>query len=292
MISSMTAFAREEYRGDLGNMSWEIRSVNHRYQEVYLRMPEELRALEPAVRELLNSRLSRGKLDVSLKFKPGEQADTALRINQRLVEQVLEAEQDLADRYDLDSALGTRDLLRWPGVLEEQEQDFTPVKQQAMQLLETAIDSLIDNRLREGERLGEIILQRCRSLHTEVNRVRELMPDVLEGVRNRIRERLAEVLDELDETRVEQEMVLLVQRLDVDEEMDRLETHLDEVARVLEADEPIGRRLDFLMQELNREANTLTSKSNNVEITRSAVEMKVLIEQMREPIHWNNNLCM
>ncbi|MET0028475.1 MAG: YicC/YloC family endoribonuclease [Candidatus Thiodiazotropha sp.] len=284
MISSMTAFAREEYRGDLGNMSWEIRSVNHRYQEVYLRMPEELRALEPAVRELLNSRLSRGKLDVSLKFKPGEQADTALRINQRLVEQVLEAEQDLADRYDLDSALGTRDLLRWPGVLEEQEQDFTPVKQQAMQLLETAIDSLIDNRLREGERLGEIILQRCRSLHTEVNRVRELMPDVLEGVRNRIRERLAEVLDELDETRVEQEMVLLVQRLDVDEEMDRLETHLDEVARVLEADEPIGRRLDFLMQELNREANTLTSKSNNVEITRSAVEMKVLIEQMREQI--------
>jgi uncharacterized protein (TIGR00255 family) len=284
MISSMTAFAREEYRGDLGNMSWEIRSVNHRYQEVYLRMPEELRALEPAVRELLNGRLSRGKLDVSLKFKPGERAETPLRVNDRLVEQILEAEQDLADRYELGSALGTRDLLRWPGVLEEQERDFTPVKQQAMQLLETAIDSLIDNRLREGERLGEIILQRCRSLHTEVNRVRELMPDVLEGVRNRIRERLSEVLEELDETRVEQEMVLLVQRLDVDEEMDRLETHLDEVARVLEADEPIGRRLDFLMQELNREANTLTSKSNNVEITRSAVEMKVLIEQMREQI--------
>ncbi|MEJ2406253.1 MAG: YicC family protein [Candidatus Thiodiazotropha sp.] len=284
MISSMTAFAREEYRGDLGNMSWEIRSVNHRYQEVYLRLPEELRVLETAVRELLNSRLSRGKLDVSLKFKPGENAETPLRINQRLVEQILEAEQELADRYSLDNALDTRDLLRWPGVLEEQEQDYTPVKQQAMQLLETAVDSLIDNRLREGERLGEIILQRCRSLHTEVNRVRELMPEVLDGVRNRIRERLAEVMEELDEARVEQEMVLLVQRLDVDEEMDRLETHLDEVARVLEADEPIGRRLDFLMQELNRESNTLTSKSNNVEITRSAVEMKVLIEQMREQI--------
>ncbi len=284
MISSMTAFAREEYRGDLGNMSWEIRSVNHRYQEVYLRLPEELRVLETAVRELLNSRLSRGKLDVTLKFKPGENAETPLRINQRLVEQILVAEQDLADRYPLDNALDTRDLLRWPGVLEEQEQDYTPVKQQAMQLLETAVDSLIDNRLREGERLGEIILQRCRSLHTEVNRVRELMPEVLDGVRNRIRERLTEVMEELDEARVEQEMVLLVQRLDVDEEMDRLETHLDEVARVLEADEPIGRRLDFLMQELNRESNTLTSKSNNVEITRSAVEMKVLIEQMREQI--------
>jgi uncharacterized protein (TIGR00255 family) len=284
MISSMTAFAREEYRGDLGNMSWEIRSVNHRYQEVYLRLPEELRVLETGVRELLNSRLSRGKLDVTLKFKPGENAETPLRINQRLVEQILEVEQDLADRYPLDNALDTRDLLRWPGVLEEQEQDYTPVKQQAMQLLETAVDSLIDNRLREGERLGEIILQRCRSLHTEVNRVRELMPEVLDGVRNRIRERLSEVMEELDEARVEQEMVLLVQRLDVDEEMDRLETHLDEVARVLEADEPIGRRLDFLMQELNRESNTLTSKSNNVEITRSAVEMKVLIEQMREQI--------
>jgi uncharacterized protein (TIGR00255 family) len=284
MISSMTAFAREEYRGDLGNMSWEIRSVNHRYQEVYLRLPEELRVLETGVRELLNSRLSRGKLDVTLKFKPGENAETPLRINQRLVEQILEVEQDLADRYPLDNALDTRDLLRWPGVLEEQEQDYTPVKQQAMQLLETAVDSLIDNRLREGERLGEIILQRCRSLHTEVNRVRELMPEVLDGVRNRIRERLTEVMEELDEARVEQEMVLLVQRLDVDEEMDRLETHLDEVARVLEADEPIGRRLDFLMQELNRESNTLTSKSNNVEITRSAVEMKVLIEQMREQI--------
>ena len=284
MISSMTAFAREEYRGDLGNMSWEIRSVNHRYLEAFLRLPEELRVLESAVRERLNGRLGRGKLDVSLKFKPGTAGDAGLRVNQRLVQQLMGAEQQLVELTEMGHSLRSNDLLRWPGVLEEEEQDYTPVKQQAMQLLETALDSLIDNRLREGERLGEIISQRCRSLQAEVVRVRGLMPDVLEGVRSRIRDRLSEVMEELDESRVEQEMVILAQRLDVDEELDRLETHLEEVERVLEADEPIGRRLDFLMQELNREANTLTSKSNSVEVTRSAVEMKVLIEQMREQI--------
>lgn len=284
MISSMTAFAREEYRGDLGNMSWEIRSVNHRYLEAFLRLPEELRALEPSVRERLNSRLGRGKLDVSLKFKAGVAADASLRINQRLVEQLMGAEQQLLEATDLSPSIRSGDLLRWPGVLEEAERDYTPVKQQAMQLLETAIDSLIDNRLREGERLGEIIRLRCDALEGEVSRVRGLMPEVLDSVRSRIRDRLSEVMEELDESRVEQEMVLLAQRLDVDEELDRLETHIDEVRRVLEVDEPIGRRLDFLMQELNREANTLTSKSNNVEVTRSAVEMKVLIEQMREQV--------
>ncbi|MES9992064.1 MAG: YicC/YloC family endoribonuclease [Candidatus Thiodiazotropha sp.] len=284
MISSMTAFAREEYRGDLGILSWEIRSVNHRYLEVFLRLPEELRVLEPVVRERLNARLGRGKLDVALKFRPGGAAEAGLSVNQRLLQQLLEAERQVADATELSESLRTADLLRWPGVLEENEQDFTPVKQQAMTLLETAIDSLIDNRLREGERLGEIIRQRCYGLKSQVEQVRDLMPEVLDGVRNRISERLAEVLEEVDETRLEQEMVLLAQRLDVDEEMDRLESHLEEVERVLEVDEPIGRRLDFLMQELNREANTLTSKSTNVDVTRAAVEMKVLIEQMREQI--------
>ncbi|MCU7815712.1 MAG: YicC family protein [Candidatus Thiodiazotropha sp. (ex Rostrolucina anterorostrata)] len=284
MISSMTAFAREEYRGDLGILSWEIRSVNHRYLEAFLRLPEELRVLESSVRGRLNARLGRGKLDVSLKFKPGGMAEAGLQVNQRLVEQLLSAEQQLADLMEVGNNLRSSDLLRWPGVLEEQEQDFTPVKQRAMILLETAIDSLIDNRLREGERLSKIIRNRCVGLQAQVVQVRSLMPDVLETVRNRIRDRLTEAMEELDETRLEQEMVLLAQRLDVDEEMDRLETHLEEVERVLQADEPVGRRLDFLMQELNREANTLTSKSNSVDVTRSAVEMKVLIEQMREQI--------
>ncbi len=284
MISSMTAFAREEYRGDLGVMSWEIRSVNHRYLEAFVRLPEELRVLETGVRERLNARLGRGKLDVSLKFKPGARAEAGLQVNRRLVEQLLAAEEEMAGLLHCDSYLRPLDLLRWPGVLEEQEQDYTPVKQQAMTLLENTLDSLIDNRLREGERLAEIVRQRIEALQTQVDRVRELMPEVLENVRTRIRERLAEVMAELDEPRVEQEMALLAQRLDVDEEMDRLETHLSEVERVLSSDEPVGRRLDFLMQELNREANTLSSKSNDVEVTRAGVEMKVLIEQMREQI--------
>jgi uncharacterized protein (TIGR00255 family) len=284
MISSMTAFAREEYRGDLGVMSWEVRSVNHRYQEAFVRLPEELRVLESSVRERLNTRLSRGKLDVSLKFKPGRGAEVGLQLNRRMVEQLMAAEQEMAALLHCDTYLRPLDLLRWPGVLEEKEQDFTPVKHQAMALLETTLDSLIDNRLREGERLGEIVRQRCEAMQEQVDRVRELMPEVLDGVRSRIRERLAEVMEELDENRIEQEMALLAQRLDVDEEMDRLETHLTEVERVLGADEPVGRRLDFLMQELNREANTLSSKSNDVEVTRIGVEMKVLIEQMREQI--------
>lgn len=284
MISSMTAFAREEYRGDSGVLSWEIRSVNHRYLELVLRLPEELRILEPNVRDRLNARLSRGKLDLSLKFKPGNRAAVGLQLNQRLVEQLMTVEEELADLLQVDSHLRPFDLLRWPGVLEEQEQDYTPVMQQAMALLETAIDSLIDNRLREGERLAEIVGQRCAAMLEQVERVRELMPEVLDNVRERIRARLAEVMEELDEARLEQEMTLLAQRLDVDEEMDRLETHLTEVERVLTTDEPVGRRLDFLMQELNREANTLSSKSNDVEVTRAGVEMKVLIEQMREQI--------
>jgi uncharacterized protein (TIGR00255 family) len=239
--------------------------------------------LEPIARERINARLGRGKLDISLKFRPGA-AEAGLSVNQRMLQQLVDAERQIADLTGLNESIRSTDLLRWPGVLEENEQDFTPVKQQAMVLLETTIDSLIDNRLREGERLGEIIRQRCRSLKQQVDQVRELMPEVLEGVRSRISERLSEVLDDLDETRLEQEMVILAQRLDVDEEMDRLETHLEEVERVLAADEPIGRRLDFLMQELNREANTLTSKSTSVDVTRAAVEMKVLIEQMREQI--------
>ncbi len=284
MISSMTAFAREEYRGELGVMSWEIRSVNHRYLEAFLRLPEELRVLETSVRERLNARLSRGKLDLNLKFKPGSGAEAGLQINRRMVDQLMAAEQEMARMLHCDTYLRPLDLLRWPGVLEEQEQDYTPVKQQAMALLETALDSLIDNRLREGERLAEIVSQRCEAMQAQVDRVRDLMPEVLDNVRARIRDRLSEVMDELDEARLEQEMALLAQRLDVDEEMDRLETHLTEVERVLNSDEPVGRRLDFLMQELNREANTLSSKSSDVEVTRAGVEMKVLIEQMREQI--------
>jgi uncharacterized protein (TIGR00255 family) len=280
----MTSFARAEHHGDLGALAWEVRSVNHRYLEAFVRLPEELRALEPLVRERLAKRLGRGKLDCTLRFKPSAEVQACVRVNHRIAQQVIDAGAEIATLLGPCGALDPMEVLRWPGVMEEEEVDFTPVRDEALELLEKAIDSLIKTRRREGTRMSEIIRKRCTAMNEQVEDARRLMPQVLEAVRLRIRTRLNEVVEELDETRVEQEMALLAQRLDVDEEMDRLATHLEEVARVLDREEPVGRRLDFLMQELNREANTLSSKSSDVEVTRIAVEMKVLIEQMREQV--------
>ena len=284
MICSMTSFARAEHHGELGALAWELRSVNHRYLEAFVRLPEELRALEPVIRERLTKRLGRGKLDCTLRFKPSPEVQACVRVNHRIAQQVIDAGGEIATMLGPCGALDPMEVLRWPGVLEEEEVDFTPVRNEALVLLEKTIDSLIETRRREGARMADVIRKRRAAMSERVEVARRLMPQVLEAVRLRIRTRLNEVVEELDETRVEQEMALLAQRLDVDEEMDRLATHLEEVERVLQREEPVGRRLDFLMQELNREANTLSSKSNDVEVTRIAVEMKVLIEQMREQV--------
>ncbi len=284
MICSMTSFARAEHRGDLGALAWELRSVNHRYLEAFVRLPEELRALEPVVRERLAKRLGRGKIDCTLRFKPSPDVQASVRVNGRIARQVIDAGAEVASLLGPCGALDPMDVLQWPGVMEQEDIDFTPVQAEALGLLEETLDSLVNTRRREGARMAEIIRKRCAAMNERVEEARRLMPQVLEAVRLRIRTRLSEVVEELDETRIEQEMVLLAQRLDVDEEMERLSTHLDEVVRVLDQEEPVGRRLDFLMQELNREANTLSSKSSDVEVTRIAVEMKVLIEQMREQV--------
>ncbi len=284
MADSMTAFAREVYRGPEGELVWELRSVNHRYLEVHPRLPEELRMLEPQVREQLGQRLGRGKVEAVLRYRPAPGSAVELQLNRRLVEQLLRVSDEVSEMVGQVSRPQAMDLLQWPGVLEEPDRDMTPVQQKVLALLERAVTSLIETRQREGARLADIIRQRCAAMRTLVERARERMPEVIEKVRERIRNRLQEVMGELDETRVEQEIALFAQRLDVDEEMDRLATHVDEVERVLDANEPVGRRLDFLMQELNRESNTLGAKSSDVEITRIAVEMKVLIEQMREQI--------
>jgi uncharacterized protein (TIGR00255 family) len=284
MISSMTAFARKEYRDDQGELVWELRSVNHRYLETSVRLPEELRALEPVVRERIGKRLSRGKVDCNLRFRPSQSAATTISTNQRLATQLLEAAEEVGHLMHEGVFPTVMDILRWPGVLEIEAQDLTPVQKRAAELLDETIADLIAGRQREGERLGEMIRERTAAMRGHVASVREAMPKILEGIRERLKTRLEEVTQELDPNRLEQEMVLLTQRLDVDEEMDRLGSHLEEVDRVLEQDEPIGRRLDFLMQELNRESNTLSSKSSDVETTRIAVDMKVLIEQMREQV--------
>ena len=284
MIRSMTAFARRQERGDLGELTWEVRSVNHRYLEAHIRLPEELRAIEPAVRERINQKLGRGKLDCGLRFQPGSGATGELRVNEDLVRGLLGAATEVMRHLHSSPLPTVMDVMRWPGVLETAEQDFTPVQQAAVALLDEVLDELISVREREGERLADLIRQRLDAMRIQVTRARERMPAVIQGMRERLSARLAEVSESLDLERLEQEMALLAQRLDVDEEMDRLNTHLDEVERVLATDEPVGRRLDFLMQELNREANTLGSKSADSETTAISVEMKVLIEQMREQV--------
>lgn len=284
MIRSMTAFARQQGHDEFGELTWEIRSVNHRFLEATVRLPEELRGIEPAVRERVTARLSRGKVECNLRFKPASVGAVDLQINERLVDQILAAADKMAHRLHSSHHPSIMDVLRWPGVMESGEQDFTPIQEAALALFEQGLDSLVEAREREGARLAELISQRLVGMGEQVEIARERMPQVIAGVRERLKSRLAEVAENLDQERLEQEMAVLAQRLDVDEEMDRLRTHLDEVKRVLGQDEPVGRRLDFLMQELNREANTLGSKSADSETTAVSVEMKVLIEQMREQV--------
>jgi len=284
MIRSMTAFARQQGHGEYGELTWEVRSVNHRFLETTVRLPEELRGIEPAVRDRVTAKLGRGKVECNLRLKAAAAGSIELRVNERMVDQLLAAADKMAHRLHSSHHPSIMDLLRWPGVMETGEQDFTPAQEAALVLLDQTLDSLLEAREREGARLSELIAQRVLGMRSQVETARERMPFVIEAVRERLRTRLAEVAESLDQERLEQEMALLAQRLDVDEEMDRLRTHLDEVSRVLEQDEPVGRRLDFLMQELNREANTLGSKSSDSETTAISVEMKVLIEQMREQV--------
>ena len=284
MTKSMTAFARETATGQAGEFTWELRSVNHRFLEPHIRLPEELRALEPAVRERISARMGRGKLDCNLRYVARAGAGAGLRVNRHLVTQLLAAGEEVAAMVGRSAEPAWFDLLRWPGVLEEPERDLDAVSHEALALLERALDALEATREREGTRLARLILERCDRLQTSVAVVRELMPRVLEGIRRRLLDRLAEVRTELDPNRLEQELALLAQRLDVDEEMDRLEAHVAEVRSVVNGNQPAGRRLDFLMQELNREANTLASKSSDLDVTRAGVDMKVLIEQMREQV--------
>jgi uncharacterized protein (TIGR00255 family) len=284
MVKSMTAFARESATGEVGEFTWELRSVNHRFLEPHIRLPEDLRALEPAVRERLSARLGRGKVDCNLRFAARPGAVTTLKVNRQLVSQILAAGEEVAALVGRSAEPAWFDLLRWPGVLEEPACDLDDVSRQALGLLDRALDALEAAREREGARLARLILDRCDRLQEKVILVREFMPRVLAGVRRRLLDRLAEVRGELDPNRLEQELALLAQRLDVDEEMDRLEAHIAEIRSVVAGKQPAGRRLDFLMQELNREANTLGSKASDLDVTRAGLDMKVLIEQMREQV--------
>ncbi|ALO47609.1 YicC/YloC family endoribonuclease [Pseudohongiella spirulinae] len=284
MAASMTAFARKQQEYDWGTLSWEIRSVNHRYLEPGLRLPELLRPLEPAIRDALRKAIARGKVDCQVRIQTREETTRQEELDLGIVGQLSDMSQQVHQLIPGASPLSVHEILRWPGVLQEHEVDATPIQRDAMALLQETLRDFNTARQREGEELAQLIRQRLAAITAIVSNIRERLPEILQRQQDNIRTRLDALKTELDPTRLEQEIVLLAQKADVDEELDRLATHVAEVERVLGTNEPIGRRLDFLMQELNREANTLSSKSIVAETTLNAVELKVLIEQMREQI--------
>ncbi|OOG25980.1 YicC family protein [Thioalkalivibrio denitrificans] len=284
MLRSMTGYSRCEQETDQGVLSWELRSVNHRYLEVSLRLPDAFRSMENAVRERVQARLGRGKVEVALRYHPPVGEAAGLEVNEALAKRLIEVCVQV-EHWIMNSARMTAlDILRWPGVVREPAPDLESLHGQALALLDTALEELADTRAREGGRLREAIETRCRSVGELVEQVRVRRPKVVEALHEKWRTRLADLGVEAEPGRLEQELAIQAQRLDVDEELDRLDGHLKEVVLILDRDEPVGRRLDFLMQEFNREANTLGSKSNDMETTRAAVELKVLIEQMREQV--------
>jgi uncharacterized protein (TIGR00255 family) len=283
MIASMTGFARRELSGTFGTLTCELRSVNHRYLEPGFRLPEELRPLESELRQQLSKRLKRGKIDCTVHLRGAQTAERELRIDPAALERVAHGLRQVLQalpKADVDAV----EVLRWPGVIEAAAQDSELLLGAGRTLFQQTLEDLGAMRLREGNRLFDLIEQRCAGLAALVTQVRARLPEIQARVRARLHERVAELLATVDRDRVEQEIVLQLQRLDVAEELDRLTGHIDETRRVMGGGEAAGRRLDFLMQELNREANTLASKSQDLDTTRLTVDMKVLIEQMREQV--------
>lgn len=282
MIASMTAFARREIHQDWGSLSWEIRSVNQRYLEPAFRLPETLRDLEPLLRNELRQALSRGKLDITLKFQPAE-ASSQLEVNTVLLDQLIAVADQIYNRTPA-ASLDPLRLLQWPGVMQSAKVDEEEVKKAALQLFKEALVDLKAHRQREGAELGKLIEERLEQISQHLVSAQNYLPEALEAWRTNLLERAQKLQVELDPARLEQEVVMLAQKQDVMEELDRLTTHTKEVRRALTSKQPIGRRLDFLMQEMNREANTLGSKAISMEMTQVSVDLKVLIEQMREQI--------
>jgi len=283
MIRSMTAYASAEATGPAGTLSCELRTVNHRYLELSPRLPDELRSFESLLRERIAAKLSRGKLDITVRLRGNDSRSDSLNINEALVSKLAELALGMRTRFP-QMRVELTDLLRFPGVMQQAEID--PEAQQAalFEVLDRALDALTATREREGEKLGEILRDKLDGIERVVADVRSWMPEIRAALRARLEGRLADIKQPIEPGRLEQELVMQITRTDVDEELDRLSTHISETRRVLGLKEPVGRRLDFLMQEFNREANTLGSKSVDTRSTNAAVELKVLIEQMREQV--------
>ena len=298
MVYSMTAFARDELEAEWGAAAWELRTVNHRYLDVSLRLPEEFRSLEPRARERIAARMRRGKVDGSLRLRPASDGPADFVVNVRVLDRLLAAMRQV-ERHRVPSGSSAAayrktppalerptalDLLRWPGVLEPPEFDRESAGVAVLGLLDRTLDGLVEARGREGRKLGALIEARCGEAADIAARVRAALPEVRERYRTRLLARLDEARVDLDPNRLAQEVVLFASRTDAAEELDRLDAHLAEVRSTLASRAPIGRRLDFLMQELQREANTLGSKSADSSVSGASVDLKVLVEQMREQV--------
>lgn len=280
----MTAFASDEIVVDNLTINCELRSVNHRYCDVSLKLPERLRFSEADLRSLITGSLKRGKIECSLSYKKQLNQQQKIAINEDAVKALLKATSTIEDLMHNGRPFTAFDVLNFPGIQQETETNKDELLKGIKALVENALKQLVSSREREGSQLAELIEQRCKQIQVLVEAANQRMPEVLEKIRTKTKERLAELVEEPDFDRLEQEMVFLAQKLDVAEEIDRLDTHVKEVLNVLTQSEPIGRRLDFLMQEMNREANTLGSKSADKEMTQISIDLKVLIEQMREQI--------
>jgi len=285
MIRSMTAYATRSLQAGRGQLVWELRSVNQRYLDLSPRLPEDFRSLEPDIRQRFKEALNRGKVEANLKYQPDPDAVSAdIKLNRELASALLRCHGELADMGREASSPDLIHLLNWPGMIVQERPDFDAERRAAMELLDEAIEALIQAREQEGAAIAEMIESRLAGIEVQVEQVSEHLPEIRTALVQRFRDRLANLPQPVEPGRIEQEVVLQLQKLDVDEELDRLRAHVAEIRRVLTLDEPVGRRLDFLMQELNREANTLGSKASVVETGQAAVELKVLIEQMREQI--------
>lgn len=284
MIHSMTAYGRVENSEGQNSISCEIRSVNHRYSEISIRLPEELRPLEQKIRDHISGKIKRGKIECNIRIEKHNAYDESLSINQDLLKNIIEAAKRINSDLSTSAPLDSLDLLRWPGVLEKSTLDVEEIGKLLFPLVNEAIDIVIDTRQREGEKIKKMLTDRCTKIKEIISNVKKQIPDILKNYRKKLTQRVQEISDELDNDRLEQELLFLSQKADIEEEIDRLGAHVDEVVRVIDRKEPIGRRLDFLMQEMNRESNTLGSKSNHIYTSNASVELKVVIEQMREQI--------
>ena len=284
MIQSMTAFARSEAQGTWGSLVCECRSINHRYLETNIRMPDTFHELEALMRERIRHHVKRGKVECFLRFQAADHTSLELSINHDVLKKLIHTNQVIADNLNNPGTLSTMDLLQWPGVLQVKDVDMEAIKEAVLQTLETTLIDLVEARHREGETLKQLFNQRLDIMSIELDKVRKKLPTIMQHQRDRLIARFTDANLQLDAARLEQELVMFAQKIDVTEEVDRLETHINEVRRVLKHGGAMGRRLDFLMQELNREANTLGSKSVDTDTTLASVELKVLIEQVREQV--------